>query len=208
MSGRARAVTVTAFLFVAVGLPARSEASLIGAGSNNLTVVETITRQGLDWLYTYNITSADPSNVWHFLIYTSFVTRNATSTFPETAPGSDELGWGPYSATNIDPALVNFTNAYYSSFGGPYGLATGGTATFSFVSSVFDASAKLFAYETAASGYAGGWIGPAGRKEMVAAIGRTTPGRTQSVPEPSSALLFMGALVGLATLRKRMSHTR
>lgn len=197
MSGRARAAVLGAFLFVGVGLPARSEASLIGAGSNNLTVIETISQQGLDWLYTYNITSADPSNVWHFLLYTSFATTNGTSTFPNVSPsGMSVVGLWPYDPRNVNPFLTHVTNTWYAPFGGPNGLGTGGTATFSFVSNVFDASAKLFAYETAASGFATS----TGR---VAAIGRT-----QSVPEPSSALLLIGGLACMAALRRRTTRTR
>jgi hypothetical protein len=183
---------------VVVGLPAQSEASLIGAGSNNLIVIETITQQGLDWLYTYNITSADPSNVWHFLLYTSFATTSGTSTFPNVSPsGLSVVGLWPYDPRNVDPFLTHVTNTWYAPFGGPNGLGTGGAATFSFVSNIFDARAKLFAYETAASGFAAASTG------KVAAIGRT-----QSVPEPSSALLLIGGLAWMAALRRRMTQTR
>jgi hypothetical protein len=199
MSGRARAAALAAFLLMVVGLPARSEASLIGAGSNNLTVVETITQQGLEWLYTYNITSADPSNVWHFLLYTSFATTNGTSTFPSVSQyGLSVVGLWPYDPRNVDPFLTHVTNTWYAPFGGPNGLGTGGTARLSFVSSIFDARAKLFAYETAASGFAVS----TGR---VAALGMT---QTHSVPEPSSALLLVGALAWMAALRRRLTQTR
>jgi MYXO-CTERM domain-containing protein len=202
----ARAAVLAIFLFVVVGLPARADADLIAAGPNNLTVIETITEDlGLGgWLYTYNITSADPSDVWHFILYTSFATADATSTFPfvQTSglPIADFIG-SPYDATNIDPSLVSgyFTNAWFEPFGEPIGgLVFGGTAVFSFFSNTFDASAKLFAYETVASG----WVFSNGTG-LVAGIGRT-----QSVTEPSSALLLMSGLVGLAALRRRLTQAR
>jgi hypothetical protein len=202
MRGSARAVVLAIFLFAVVGLPARAHAELIAAGPNNLTVIETITAQTGGWLYTFNLTSADPSDVWHFILYTSFATADATSTFPNTQTSGlpvVDLAGSPYDATNIDPSLVNgyFTNAWFEPFGAPIGgLGFGGTATFTFFSNVFDASAKLFAYETLASGFAF-------NTGMVAAYGRT-----QSVPEPSSALLLMSGLVGVAALRRKVTQAR
>ena len=140
--------------------------TLVAYGANNLSVVESIADLGGGtWEYTYSLKSSDPSNVWFFFVYTSFPTSNHTATpFPLGGNRSDlDVVYAPYDARNIDPTLTEVSSAWYTPFGGSNGIMTGGTGSLSFQADVLDTAPKLFAYETGASGYAGGNSGP-GRK--------------------------------------------
>jgi hypothetical protein len=186
---------------VLITVAGSANAALIPGGTNELFVTQTITSlSGGRWQYRFDVTSADPSNVWQFIVYTSFDTGLTTAiTFPNSAVRGTPLGDVPpgYDARNIDPSLNFATNMWYTPFGGPNGLPPGGTAALIFVGLVFDPGPKLFAYETVASGFVGGGTGPLGSLGEVEAVGHTT-----GIPEPAALGLIEAGLIALAVLKR------
>ncbi|MBN1589111.1 MAG: hypothetical protein JW888_06325 [Pirellulales bacterium] len=177
--------------------------TLVAWGTNALTVVETITpASASSWQYTYTFTNTDTSPIYDFALYTQFSTFSVASTFPiVTAAGYelDEVIFC-YDARNIDPLLTTLTGANYDEYGASDNLAPGSTGSLSFVANTLDTNPKLFAYETLASGYAGGQMGVAGSQDMVAAIGYTEG----ALPEPSTVIIWsVLGLLGISVGRLR-----
>ena len=166
--------------------------TLIAAGPNHLTVFETIVDVGGGmWEYSYSFTSDEPASIWHLFLYTPYTAIGSGTTFPNQFGYNLDAVSAPYDARNLDLTLVHTLSMWYEPLGGGNGVSQGGGASFSFRADVFDANAKLFAYETDVSGHAGTGVGSAGSLGQVAAIGYTT-----HVPEPGTVSLLTLALVG------------
>jgi hypothetical protein len=189
-------------LAMLVTLAGHANAGLIAGGTDDLSVVQTITSLGGgQWQYAFDVATSDPSPVWEFSVYTSFATTNGTAvTFPHVAANGIGVGTTVYDPSAINPSLTTITDMWYTPFGGPNGLPNGGTAKLTFDASVYDPSAKLFAYETVASGYALSGTGPLGSLGEVEGIGFTN----SAVPEPTTLSLLGIGLSSLALFRKRV----
>jgi len=145
-----------------------------------LTVVETITDLGAGtWRYSYEFTNTETSAMWHFGIWTRFVTTSAT---PFSLPDWDAHLydiWGVYSAydaRNLDPLIIWLSATEGHPWVTPSNpLPVGAIAEFSFEANVFDSSPKYYYYE-----FVGTYAGPPDLP--VTAVGLTGP-VTPVIPE-------------------------
>jgi hypothetical protein len=138
-----------------------------------LCVQEVITELGGgEYRYLYFFENVDTNHIWHFGVYTPFAPLWPTATWdtrPTWSAGTVEI-WDvlpPYDARTVDPAILQLANTWAPEYGADDPIDPGEIVSgFSFVAPVFDASPKLYFYETTESGYAG-------KTGFVAAIGTT-----------------------------------
>lgn len=183
-------------------LPAtqNSVAQVAQWSDNELQITESIFDVGGGiWQYDYQIVSSEPSNVWFLFFYTDFNTFNETSaSFPNSGSLNIANVYPEYDARNLDANITFMAQYWFTPFAGANGINQGEVATFSFQSTQFDDSQKLYGYETGASGWAGGNAGEAGSQGLVHALGFTT-----AVPEPNSMVVLGLIALGAVTRRKR-----
>jgi len=149
---------------------------------------------GGSWQYTYSFVNTESSDIWHFLLYSTFYMYSTNASFLHHHDSSGVIDdiYTAFDPRNIEPDITHWTNMWTSlqPWPPPSGLAIGDSAWLSFIADEYDPGAKLFAYETVRSGYAvtnGGYV---------QAYGYT--GTTGAVPIPGAALLFGSGLFGLA----------
>jgi len=123
---------------------------------------------GGSYRYTFSFTNSEPSNIWHFLVWTNGPVSNVQGSFQRSDNGhaipvvsSNYSPYGPdpvikeYDARNLDSKISWYTHMnYYPFAGGGTGLASGKTASFSFTASFYKTS-FFYGYETLNHGWAG-----------------------------------------------------
>jgi len=189
-------------------LPGSGGNTLLSSGPNLLDVRESIVPLGDGrYEYSYVFTNAEPTDIWHFNIYTSFPLESGSLSSDAFPGGHGDTGsptstvYPAYDPANVDPSATMAHNLWYT----PYatnGLAPNDSASVTFIANALDVDPKLFFYETLGSGYAAQDPGPTGLTGHVAAYGYTV------VPEPGTALLLSAGLLGMGLRRRRRASCR
>ena len=167
-----------------------ASAAISALQPSEIFVSQSITEVSQDlWSYEFSFRNTADSPIWQFGVYTSFLTETPrTATFPySNSYALDHTNFigGPYDARNVDPSLTHVTFMYYWPYSSDLALPVGASAVLSFTADRYDASPKLFFYETVESGYArqnGG---------SVAAYAYTG-----AIPEPTSLAIWSAIVLG------------
>jgi hypothetical protein len=204
------AVLITAFLCLNAHAGATDIFGTSGGDPNHLhwdhvapfTVQETIEPlTGESYKYSYSFKNTDTSEIWLFAVCSSFITSDATkftghSDWHSPVWRFADSVYPEYDATYLDPSIVGFTGLYSNDWPATPSMAiqVGEKVTgFSFIAPWYDPSAKIFFYETLASGYT-----QQNATGAVAAVGQTV-----FVPEPATVALLACGFAVAKRVRRR-----